>query len=186
MPQQFGIVIRVDTDLAADLPAIDANESEIRDAVTNLILHAVDAMPGGGVLSLRSGVLDTDRVQLEVTDTGVGMDETTRSRCLELFFTTKGTRGAGLGLAMVYGTVERHGGDLQIISEPQVGTTMRLSFPIAPSHLRANSPLDAIAEPLPALRILVIDDDPMVLQSLLNVLKLDGHRIETADGAAGD
>src|SRR5579864_7371120 len=122
MPQESGRVIDVVTDLAPALPNIAGNEGEIRDALTNLILNAVDAMPDGGRFTVRTRVVAGNRVQLEVLDTGVGMDEATRSRCLELFFTTKGMRGTGLGLAMVYGTIERHGGELQIDSEPGRGT----------------------------------------------------------------
>ena len=70
---------------------------------------------------------------VEVQDTGIGMSETTRSRCLEPFFTTKGERGTGLGLPMVFGMVQRHGGDLEIDSELGRGTTMRLIFPRAPT-----------------------------------------------------
>ena len=114
--------------MPADLPAIIGRESDMRDAFTNLILNAVDAMPAGGQLTLRSRVNEEHRVQIEVTDTGIGMDEATRSRCLELFFTTKGERGTGLGLAMVYGMIERHGGELQVESEPGRGTTIRLIF----------------------------------------------------------
>src|SRR5207247_5763186 len=114
-------------------------ESELREALTNLVLNAVDAMPDGGTLTLRTSVASGQsaaanvsapgRVQVEVTDTGVGMDEETRRRCLEPFFTTKGERGTGLGLAMVYGMVQRHGGDLEIESQPGKGTTVRVIFP---------------------------------------------------------
>src|SRR5688572_32152420 len=112
MPQQRGVVIRTVTELAPDLPPIMAAEIEIREALTNLIFNAVDAMPEGGTLTIRTAVTtsapaspDTPaprNVHVEVTDTGLGMDEATRHRCLEPFFTTKGERGTGLGLAMVY------------------------------------------------------------------------------------
>ena len=128
MPQERGIVITVDTDLEPALPAILGSASEIRDALTNLILNAVDAMPQGGRLTLRSGTRDADRVAVEVIDTGVGMDAATRERCLEAFFTTKGERGSGLGLAMVHGTMQRHGGEVRIHSEPGEGTRMELLF----------------------------------------------------------
>jgi CheY-like chemotaxis protein len=179
MPQQHGIVIRMETDLASDLPAITGVESDIRDALTNLILNAVDAMPDGGRLTLRSRALASDRVQVDVIDTGLGMDEATRSRCLELFFTTKGTRGTGLGLAMVYGVVERHGGELQIESAPGQGTTIRLNFPAAAP------PSSATSGALPALRslrILVVDDDRIILESLRSTLEQDGHVVMVADG----
>ena len=140
MPQERGIVIRMQTELAPDLPAIMGAESEIRDALTNLIFNAVDAMPEGGTLTLRtrrcsrasSGgePASPTLVRLEVCDTGVGMDEETRRRCLEPFFTTKGERGTGLGLAMVYGMVQRHSAEIEIESEPGKGTTMRLRLPI--------------------------------------------------------
>jgi PAS domain S-box-containing protein len=182
MPQERGVVIQLQTDLAADLPPLAGLESEIRDAVTNLILNAVDAMPHGGILTLRTVAVAPDRVQVEVADTGVGMDETTRARCLEPFFTTKGERGTGLGLAMVYGMVERHNGELQIDSEPGKGTRVRLQFPAA-------VPTDAVGEgtfrtPAPAqsLRILFVDDDPIMLKSLSDTLGQDGHSVVLADG----
>ncbi len=106
MPQQRGIVIQLRTELADDPPVVMGVESEIREALTNLIFNAVDAMPEGGTLRLRTKVVGNPsepsrQVQLEVSDTGGGMDEEARRRCLEPFFTTKGERGTGLGLAMV-------------------------------------------------------------------------------------
>jgi signal transduction histidine kinase len=112
-----------------------AIESEMREALVNLVLNATDAMPEGGRLTLRAGHTLASakgvsrRVFIEVVDTGVGMDEATRRRCLEPFFTTKGERGTGLGLAMVYGIAQRHGVDLDIHSAPGDGTTIRLTFP---------------------------------------------------------
>ncbi len=182
MPQESGRVIRVDTDLATDLPAISGDEGEVRDALTNLILNAVDAMPEGGRITLRSRAVGSDRVHLEVTDTGVGMDEATRSRCLELFFTTKGARGTGLGLAMVYGMVERHGGELQIESELGAGTTVRLILPAAADLSGSSGPISSVVHPQRPLRILVVDDDPIILKTLLTILEQDGHTVEAADG----
>ena len=181
MPQESGRVIQVKMDLADGLPAIEGNGSEIRDAITNLILNAADAMPEGGQLTLRSRAIGSENVQLDVTDTGIGMDEATRSRCLELFFTTKGSRGTGLGLAMVYGTVERHGGEIQIESKPGVGTTVRLIFPAASASQNPSGPSVQL-RPQGRLRILVIDDDPIILKSLADMFERDGHFVEVADG----
>ncbi len=115
MPQRRGLVIELHCDLAADLPAVRGAENEIRDALTNLIFNAVDAMPSGGTIDVRTSLHDSGNgqrtVRLEVRDSGVGMDEETRARCLEPFFTTKGERGTGMGLAMVYGMAQRHGRD---------------------------------------------------------------------------
>jgi CheY-like chemotaxis protein len=139
-------------------------------------------MSEGGLLTIRTRAVGPDSVQLEVTDTGIGMDEATRSRCLELFFTTKGARGTGLGLAMVYGTVERHGGEIEIESTPGAGTTVRLIFPVAPASCDSTGTIPALIRPLHPLRILVVDDDPIILKSLLEMFELDGHIVETADG----
>jgi CheY-like chemotaxis protein/anti-sigma regulatory factor (Ser/Thr protein kinase) len=182
MPQESGHVIHVKSDLDDDLPSIAGNGSEIRDAITNLILNAADAMSEGGLLTIRTLAVGSESVQLEVTDTGIGMDEATRSRCLELFFTTKGARGTGLGLAMVYGTVERHSGEIEIESEPGTGTTVRLIFPVAPASCESTGTIPALIRPPQSLRILVVDDDPIILKSLLDMLERDGHVVEAANG----
>ncbi len=187
MPQQRGIVIHLRTELADDPPVIMGIESEIREALTNLIFNAVDAMPEGGTLTLRTRVVGrpsepSRRVQLEVSDTGGGMDEETRRRCLDPFFSTKGERGTGLGLAMVYGMVQRHGAEIDIESAVAQGTTMRLSF-IAPAGAADVPAQSQAAYSMPAnLRILIVDDDPVLLKSLQDTLEGDGHSIVTASG----
>ena len=187
MPQERGNVIHLRTDLTPGLPHIKGAEHEIRDALTNLVFNAVDAMPQGGTLTLRTKVVSagnedarTQRALVEVSDTGAGMTEEVRSRCLEPFFTTKGERGTGLGLAMVYGMIERHSGDLDIQSEVGQGTTVRLRFPV-PSAEPLQRPASS-GRVLRPLRILLVDDDPLILQSLRDVLQSDGHSVTTADG----
>lgn len=121
MAQKQGIAIRVETVLDETLPELYANESELRETLTNLILNSVDAMPKGGVitLALRGHSLNPEffsqsaptHIIIDVKDSGTGMDEKTKQRCLEPFFSTKRDRGgSGLGLAMVYGMMERHDG----------------------------------------------------------------------------
>jgi CheY-like chemotaxis protein/anti-sigma regulatory factor (Ser/Thr protein kinase) len=181
MPQERGAVVRVDTDFAAELPRVLGAESEIRDAFTNLMLNAVDALPYGGVVTLRTRFEARDReVVVEVADNGVGMDETTRSRCLEPFYTTKGERGTGLGLPMVFGMLQRHGGELDIESELGKGTLMRLRFPAAPTGIDVRD-AERVPPP-PPLRILLVDDDPLVLRSLRDALELDQHEVVTMEG----
>ena len=192
MAQQRGIAIGMRTELAPDLPAIMGADNEIREALINLIFNAVDAMPDGGPLTLRTRVAQEQGpgseespvrrfVQVEVIDAGIGMDEDTRRRCLEPFFTTKGERGTGLGLAMVYGTMQRHSADIEIESAAGEGTTMRLSFAI-PTTPAAAAVASATVGTVPPLRILVVDDDPLVLKSLRDALEGDGHGVTTADG----
>jgi PAS domain S-box-containing protein len=183
MPQERGVYIELRTELDEAVPSISGADSEIRDAVTNLVLNAVDAMPEGGVLTIRSRLdAATQRVAVEVSDDGQGMTEDVRARCLEPFFTTKGERGTGLGLAMVYGMAQRHGAILQIESRLEQGTTVRLLF--APAGAQAAAPASAAAPAteLRSLRILLIDDDPLLLDSVRHSLEADGHEITTANG----
>jgi signal transduction histidine kinase/CheY-like chemotaxis protein len=186
MPLQRGVVIETRTELAPDLPAVPGIESEIREALINLVFNGVDAMPDGGILTLRTRVGRTDQtsallrsVHLEVQDTGLGMDEETRRRCLEPFYSTKGERGTGLGLAMVFGIAGRHDAEIEIDSAPGRGTTMRLSFPEA--VFDAPQPKLIFAAPSP-MRILVVDDDPLILRVLKATLEADGHMVTTANG----
>jgi PAS domain S-box-containing protein len=186
MPQERGIVIEVRTELQPDLPKVLGTESDLRDALTNLIFNAVDAMPDGGILTLRTRAREDARgapihVELEVSDTGVGMDEATRRRCLEPFFTTKGERGSGMGLAMVYGMAQRHKADLEIESAIGVGTTIRLRFAPAATE----PPTETYSRrslPTRRLRLLVIDDDPLLSEALLRILESEGHEVKVAEG----
>ena len=180
MPQQRGVTIVLKLDLATGLPVVMGAEGEIREALTNLVFNAVDAMPDGGTLTLRARTDDKGLVLVEVSDTGIGMDEDSRRRCLEPFFTTKGERGTGLGLPMVYGMIQRHNGDIAIESEVGKGTTIRLSFPAAPRP--APTQTAATVEVPTGLRLLLVDDDPILLKSLSDALEADGHEIVTANG----
>jgi PAS domain S-box-containing protein len=180
IPHMRGVVIDVKTELAPNLPVMMGVEAEIRDALTNLVFNAVDAMPDGGGLLIRTRAGDFGRVHADVIDTGVGMDEATRQRCLEPFFTTKGERGTGLGLAMVYGMVQRHSADIDIQSRLGQGTTVSLSFAVAVSAAPGESPVDFVVPT--GLRILVVDDDPLLLRSLRETFEADGHTVETASG----
>lgn len=184
MAQHGGITIQARAEVMPDLPEIMGVESEIREALTNLVLNAVDAMPDGGTLALRTCLAaeaGTASVIVEVADSGIGMSEEARQRCLEPFFTTKGERGTGLGLAMVFGTVRRHGADIQIDSAPGAGTTVRLIFPVAPAAV-AEIARPATMPALAQLRLLLIDDDPILAKSLRDALENDGHVIVTANG----
>ena len=180
MAQQRGVVIETKVEVSSGDVSVMAVESELREALVNLVLNAIDAMPEGGRLVMRAGRNEARRVFIEVSDEGVGMDEETRRRCLEPFFTTKGERGSGLGLAMVYGIAQRHAMDIDIHSSPGSGTTFRLVFPLQEAAT-AGSPAGRPRIPV-RTRILLIDDDPLLLTSLRDVLVRDGHEVETANG----
>jgi signal transduction histidine kinase len=187
MALQRGVVIEVTTDLAPNLPAVQGVEAETREALVNLILNAVDAMPDGGTVTLKTDVQrapdgQIKQVRVDVVDTGLGMSEETRRRCLEPFYTTKGERGTGLGLAMVYGVAQRQGAEVDIASELGAGTTVSLVFPAASVAEKGVVQKEALVAAPTRLRLLLIDDDAMVLTALKTALALDGHDIEVAEG----
>lgn len=186
MAQQCGIVIDACVEQAPGSPLVMGVESEVREALINLVFNATDAMPQGGKLTLRASVRDGTHpgahTVLEVHDTGLGMDEDTRRHCLEPFFTTKGERGSGLGLAMVYGIAQRHGAEIEVVSALGKGTTIRLIFPVVPSKASGDVPPSPGLPPSSRLRILLVDDDPLLLSSLRDVLESDGHYVMTANG----
>lgn len=183
MPQREGITIDMVLDLDETLPSIAGIGSELREALTNLIFNAVDAIvekgePEGEIL-IRTGTKD-GFIFLEVVDTGIGMDEETKRRCLEPFFTTKGEKGSGLGLMMVYGTMQRHEGQIEIESELGKGTTFRLLFPLKEAEV-ARAVEEEGKETLPVLRILLVDDDPRVRGTLGELLRSWGHTVVVAE-----
>ncbi len=192
--QRRGVQIEVKLELAAGLPVILCRESEIREALINLIFNAIDALPTGGTITMRTrltepGVTDgvaSPRFCIEIADTGPGMDEETKRRCFEPFFTTKGERGTGLGLAMVYGIMERHNAAIEIDSAPGRGTTMRLLFPLPRDEITLPTAAEVGPHPKSALHLLVIDDDPAILRSLSQTMTDDGHVVVAcAGGRAG-
>lgn len=187
IPQSRGVMVEMRTDFDANLAALVGIESELREALTNLILNAVDAIPTGGTITVRTRVGSRSpseaptHVLVEVGDTGIGMSEETRKRCLEPFYSTKGKRGTGLGLAMVYGVMERHGGQIDIQSELGQGTVIKLILPIR--RLPGADPVaygdEGTALPL---NILCIDDEPLLRELLKEILEREGHRVSLADG----
>jgi signal transduction histidine kinase/AmiR/NasT family two-component response regulator/HAMP domain-containing protein len=185
IPQSNGVTIEMESELAPDITQLAGIESEIREAFTNLVLNAVDAMPQGGKITLRTRAIwqhngkYPKQIAVEVSDTGTGMNEETRKRCLEPFFSTKGKRGTGLGLAMVYGVMKRHEGSIDIVTELGKGTTFRLLFPV-----RANACKDPDEEnhkPILPLQILCIDDEPLLRELIKEILERDGHAVEVSD-----
>jgi signal transduction histidine kinase/ActR/RegA family two-component response regulator len=181
IPQERGVAIDVRTEYSESIPPILGVQGEIRDAITNLVFNAVDSMPSGGTLTLRS-YSTHNHVTVEVCDTGVGMTPEVRARCLEPFFTTKGDRGTGLGLAMVYGMTERHGATIEIDSEPNVGTIVRLVFPAATTSQLTTPTAITPRRKVRGLRILVIDDDDLLRQSMRAILEREGHQVSVANG----
>jgi signal transduction histidine kinase/CheY-like chemotaxis protein len=192
--QRRGVTIAVHCDLPADLPSVLGYPPELREVLTNLIFNAVDAMPHGGRLTIgarvappvagrQSGRPAGGQVELTVSDTGIGMTAEVQAKVFEPFFTTKGVRGTGLGLAVVYGILERHGGAITVTSAVGQGTTLILTLQRAGTPVVPASPAPRAPSRPPARRLLVVDDEAGVRRTLARLLKLAGHQpVEASDG----
>ncbi len=176
--QATGLTVEVVAEAKAS-PFVAGQESALREVLTNLIFNAVDAMPQGGRISLETSVEEENAV-IRVRDNGTGMTESVRQRCLEPFFSTKGERGTGLGLSMVYGIIERHRGKLEIESAPGHGTTFVIRLPIADASAMQNPESSAQASAKSSLNVLIVDDEPRVLEVVSAYLRCDGHSVSTA------
>ncbi|OLE55951.1 MAG: hypothetical protein AUG51_00775 [Acidobacteria bacterium 13_1_20CM_3_53_8] len=156
------------------------NASELREVFVNLIVNAVDAMPAGGHLSI--GIKrEDDRLRLRFKDTGIGMTDEVRERIFEPFYTTKGAQGTGLGLAVSYGIIERHSGLISVKSELGRGTTFTIDLPATEPAQKDASETSMVIVKTPSLRVLVVDDEPSVRETLAEMLKHMSHTVMSAE-----
>jgi len=193
LPDDISIVARTVQGLA-----ILMDEGHLSQVLLNIVLNARDAMPAGGTIAVIAKFIpraelpsmadgfDNGAVEIEVTDTGTGMDEETRSRVFEPFFTTKGKRGTGLGLSTAYGVVQLARGVVDIHSERGKGTSVKLFFP----PLRGSADAQPAGRPpsLPSVEqaVLLAEDDSGVRTTLARALRQAGHRVvEVSDVEAG-
>jgi PAS domain S-box-containing protein len=177
--QKVNLVMELEDPLGAVL----GERSMLASALMNLCVNAVDAMPGGGALTLRTQNRPDGQVTLSVVDSGEGMPPGVVTRAMEPFFTTKPMgKGTGLGLSMAYTIAKTHGGNLTIQSEPGLGTTVTLWLPAAGALGRPGSPAEP-EPPLPdAWKILLVDDDELILAAMPALIEAQGHRVTTARG----
>jgi PAS domain S-box-containing protein len=162
---------------------ISGRPSALTELTTNLILNAIDAMPDGGTLTITTRKRTEGGAVLAIADTGVGIPEAVSHRIFEPFFSTKGESGSGLGLAMVYSIVTRHGGDVRVDSEPGQGATFTLTFPAGTPAGRAETPPPPTGARRSA-RVLVVDDDPQVLGTFTELLQSFGYVITAVSSGA--
>jgi PAS domain S-box-containing protein len=174
-------LIRLETDLESSLWPVLGDPAALSHALMNLCINAVDAMPEGGVLSLRTRNLGGQQVELTIKDSGCGMSPEILEKAMDPFFTTKPHgKGTGLGLSIAYGAVKAHRGRMEICSKPGRGTRIVMLFPV--HEPEAAQPEAKAALPAPSargrsLRILVVDDDELVRASLQDQLQYLGHTI---------
>ena len=174
--QARGLNYEVEVDLKPT-PLVVGAASELREVFVNIILNALDAMPQGGRLKIiaeRAGEV----VRTSFIDNGVGMSREVSEHIFEPFFTTKGVTGMGLGLAVSYSIIERHGGRIEAHSNPGRGSTFTVTLPVAaPARKTARRDLSTAVD---AASILVVDDDERVRTALAGMLSSAGHRAEQA------
>jgi CheY-like chemotaxis protein len=193
----LGPGVRLMTDLAEDLGPCRADAAQLETALLNLVINARDAMPSGGLLTIRTRnawvVADQEapdgvgepRSVVAVTDTGAGIPEELRSRIFEPFFTTKPPgQGTGLGLSMVFGFVQQSNGHIKLRSEVGLGSTFTLYFP------RSDQPASDLTPPLPESiprahgeSILLVEDDAHVRSLVLRLLEQLGYRVRSTDSS---
>ncbi|HEX9082784.1 MAG TPA: ATP-binding protein, partial [Holophagaceae bacterium] len=176
--------IQVTQDLQEGLPQVMGDPSAIQNALMNLCVNALDAMPQGGRLTLATRVEGDGHVLLSVKDTGQGMPPDVLARAMEPFFTTKPAgKGTGLGLALVYGVMTSHGGRVAITSEVGQGTDIALSFPVLAEASTARPAAPASeAGTLRRLRILLVDDDDLIRGTVPAMLEALGHQVVALGG----
>jgi CheY-like chemotaxis protein/anti-sigma regulatory factor (Ser/Thr protein kinase) len=165
---------------------ITCDQSAMREVFVNLIINSIDAMPSGGRLTVTTALERGDAVII-FEDTGCGMTDDVRQRIFEPFFTTKGPKGYGMGLAVSYGILGRHGGEIQVASEPEEGTIFTVRLPInreAPEGGSAEN--TALVLGARTASVLVVDDEASIRALLADVLRARGHKVLMAeDGIAG-
>lgn len=159
------------------------DDSELREVLVNMVFNAIDAMPEGGTLSLTTRTVD-DSVMIKIVDTGVGMYPEVRSRIFDPFFTTKGKAGLGLGLAVSFGIIRRHGGNIEVDSQYGKGTEFRITLPLAKVAEKSVKTVETVAVESPQTpppvaqsdersrtKILVVDDESFVRELLSEILE---------------
>ncbi len=163
------------------VPIVAGTAEELREALLNLLGNGLDAMPAGGRFTFRTAA-EGDRVVIHAIDTGCGMSEETRRRVFEPFFTTKGAQGNGLGLAVVWGIMARHGGEIAVDSVRSQGTTFTIRLPVPAQLPPEQDTVNGSGIPR-GKRVLLVEDNLEILRSLADLLREHGCRvIEAPDG----
>ncbi len=190
----LGEKVRLETDLQAERHTVKIDPSQLEQVLMNLVVNARDAMPNGGIITIMSRVQSppTDcapkiaqsepMLCLCVQDTGVGISEEDLTHIFEPFFSTKGSRGYGLGLATVYGIINRFGGCIHVESQLGQGTTFHIYLPLCDeaTQREVQSPVTNNASALRLLKVLLVEDEPAVRESLVTALTLMGYSVQSA------
>ncbi|MFA5367830.1 MAG: PAS domain S-box protein, partial [Dehalococcoidia bacterium] len=175
LEQTKGIAIKVTQELAK-VGKVSGDAAELREALLNILFNALDAMPSGGKLTVASEQ-DEEWVQITIRDRGIGIPDKVKSKVFQPFFTTKASKGSGLGLSVTYGIIARHGGMIKFDSEVGKGTTFYIRLPLAVEEVKKQAKKSKAVAVKPA-SILTVDDEPEVLKALGLTLEYFGHWVK--------
>ncbi len=173
--QKQGIQISVETELR-EVPPLQGNEKDIKIALINILINAIEAMARGGTIKVKNWA-DDDYIYIRISDTGIGMTPEIKERVFEPYFTTQRPLKSGLGLSVAYGTIKKQGGDIEIESKPGKGTTVTIQLRLPPSS--PSPPEEGKGKEVTGgkNKILVIDDDPDILDILGTFLSQEGYQV---------
>lgn len=179
-----GIKITIEKEFSP-LPTTAGNSSELREVFTNLITNAVDAMPQGGKIRLKT-FTDNNQIIITIEDTGIGIPRTIQERIFDPFFTTKGVQSTGLGLSVSYGIINRHRGTITVESNEGKGTSFTIIIPQSEVKISKEKKVKGPPQKHKKASILVIEDEKDVRELLSDILINEGHKVEiAADGMQG-
>ncbi len=178
--QLKGFQVQLRTDFQDNL-VVKGNPVELKEVFTNLLLNAYDALPNGGEIYISSRKISDNQAQIIFRDTGIGMPEEVRQKIFNPFFTTKGDKGTGLGLSIAYRTISSHGGNIQVESEVGAGTTFTIVLPLTSENIKKKRSREKITqEKVGEIQLLIVDDEPELLETMAEILRLKFKSVEIA------
>jgi len=179
-PQEKGFSVEIVDTLTEEEPIVLGDDTDLREAIINMIFNSVDAMPQGGKIDIVT-YAKNESVYLELSDNGTGMTEETKDRIFDPFFTTKGITHGGLGMSMLYGTIKRHNGSVDIKTMPGQGTTFTIVLPKGKEKTERASEKSSHSIKTEEANILIIDDEPQIGAVLSEILSHQGHQTSVFD-----
>ncbi len=179
-PQEKGFSVEIVDTLTEEEPIVLGDDTDLREAIINMIFNSVDAMPQGGKIHIATHTKN-ESVYLELSDNGTGMTEETKDRIFDPFFTTKGITHGGLGMSMLYGTIRRHNGSVDIKTTPGQGTTFTIVLPKGKEKMEKSGEKSNHASKTEEANILIIDDEPQIGAVLSEILSHQGHQTSVFD-----
>lgn len=181
-PEAKGIKIFINKELG-DIPFVQGDASQLSEVLVNLIFNAVEAMPNGGEISIKTGVRKNSNVYLSVVDNGVGMSQEVKEKIFDPFFTTKGAKGVGLGMSVVYGILKSHRAQIDVNSAPGEGTEFIIKFPLQEKIEEQSRAKEVTRKTTPA-NILFIENEENIRELFAEVADTVGYRVSLASSGA--